>query len=365
MSSTLGIIFKVTTWGESHGKALGVVIDGCPSGVKIDIKNIFKNLQRRKTGKNKFVSSRKETDSIEVLSGIFNGISTGTPISIIVHNKDSNSSDYENIKDVFRPGHADYSYYMKYGIRDYRGGGRASARETTARVIAGSIAKDILSELGIKILAYTSSIGNIEINNSNVKEEEIFENDFYMPCNSTAKKVEEFLTKVIQDKNSIGGTVTCNIYGIKAGIGEPIFEKLDAVLAKSILSIGGTKGIEFGLGFNSSKTSGFENNDEFFYENNKILKRTNNSGGILGGISDGDTINFKVAFKAPSSISKEQLTVNEKNENISISISGRHDPVIAPRAVVVVEAMTAITILDYILINLTRKIDNIKKIYFN
>lgn len=361
--STFGNIFKVTTWGESHGKAIGVVIDGCPAGVKISEENIQKDLDRRKPGKSNFASKRKESDKVEILSGVFNGISTGTPISLMVFNEDSISKDYSDIKDVYRPGHADYCYDQKYGFRDYRGGGRASGRETVARVIAGSIAKEVLSELNISFLTYTSSIGAIEVDKENIKENEIFENDFFIPCNSTAKKVEDFLIELMKEKDSVGGTVTCNIYGLKAGIGEPVFDKLDASLSKAILSIGATKGIEFGLGFKSSKICGHSNNDSFYVKDNMVLKNTNNSGGILGGISDGSNINFKVAFKPTPSIFKTQDTVNSLNENIKINIKGRHDPVVVPRAVIVVEAMAAITILDYLLINLTRRIDNIKSLY--
>lgn len=363
--SSYGNIFKVTTWGESHGKAIGVVIDGCPAGLSLYKSDIEKDLFKRKTGKSKYNSQRKEEDKIEILSGIFNSKTTGTPISILVFNKDANSKDYEKIKNIYRPGHADYTYDNKYGFRDYRGGGRSSGRETIARVIAGAIAKKILNELGVIIIAYTESIGKIKVSKKNIKIKEIFENELYMPCNKTAKLAKNILKNTITQNDSIGGCVYCIVKGLKCGIGEPVFEKLDANLSKAILSIGAVKGIEFGSGFSSTKNYGSKNNDEFFCKDNNINKKTNNSGGILGGISEGFEINFRVAIKPTSSISKTQNTINTKKENVKITINGRHDPLIVNRAVVVVEAMTAITILDQIFIALTSKLSNLKLFYNN
>ncbi len=297
------------------------------------------------------------------MSGIFKGKTTGTPISLIVHNKDYISKDYNNIKDIYRPSHADFTYDKKYGFRDYRGGGRASARETVARVCAGAIAKKILLDLGINILAYTSSVGNIKV--KNIDLDYINKNPLKIPCEETAKKAIQLLDNLINENNSIGGTAYCEITGLKAGIGEPVFEKLDAMLSKAIMSIGATKGIEFGLGFLASEKKGNEYNDIFYSENNEVLKKSNNSGGILGGISDGSKITMNIAFKPTPSISIPQDTINNNLENVNVTIKGRHDPFIIPRAIPIIEAMVAITLLDYILINMTRKIECVKNAYFN
>ena len=297
------------------------------------------------------------------MSGIFKGKTTGTPISLIVHNKDYISKDYNNIKDIYRPSHADFTYDKKYGFRDYRGGGRASARETVARVCAGAIAKKILLDLGINILAYTSSVGNIKV--KNIDLDYINKNPLKIPCEETAKKAIQLLDNLINENNSIGGTAYCEITGLKAGIGEPVFEKLDAMLSKAIMSIGATKGIEFGLGFLASEKKGNQYNDIFYSENNEVLKKSNNSGGILGGISDGSKITMNIAFKPTPSISIPQDTINNNLENVNVTIKGRHDPFIIPRAIPIIEAMVAITLLDYILINMTRKIECVKNAYFN
>ena len=281
----------------------------------------------------------------------------------MVLNKEQISKDYENIKDIFRPSHADFTYNKKYGFRDYRGGGRASARETIGRVCAGAIAKKILKDLGIDILTYTFSVGNIKVENIDLSY--IDKNPLKIPCKKTAEKCMQLLDELIKNNNSVGGTAYCEIKGLKAGIGEPVFEKLDAMLSMAIMSIGATKGIEFGLGFLSSEKIGSEYNDTFYNENGKVLKNTNNSGGILGGISDGDKITIKVAFKPTPSISIEQDTINSDLENTSIKIKGRHDPFIVPRALEVIEAMVSITLLDYILIGITRKIDCVKNAYLN
>ncbi len=297
------------------------------------------------------------------MSGVFNGKTTGTPISLIVHNKDYISKDYDNIKDIYRPSHADFTYDKKYGFRDYRGGGRASARETVARVCAGAIAKKILTDFGINILAYTSSVGNIKVKNIDLSY--INENPLKIPCKDTFKKATALLDNLIKENNSIGGTAYCEITGLKAGIGEPVFEKLDAMLSMAIMSIGATKGIEFGLGFLASEKKGSEYNDNFYSKNGKVLKKTNNSGGILGGISDGSKITINIAFKPTPSISLPQHTINTSLENKEIMIKGRHDPFIVPRAIPIIESMVAITLIDYILVNITKKIDCVKKAYLN
>lgn len=362
--SVYGNIFKISTWGESHGKALGVTIDGCPAGVEISEKDIQIDLDRRKPGSTKYSTQRKETDNVEILSGVFDGKTTGTPISLIIYNKDQRSKDYSDICNVYRPGHADYCFETKYGIRDYRGGGRSSGRETVSRVAAGAVARKILQQLGIDVCAYTISIGEISINQSNFDKAEIHNNPFAMPDKTAAKDAADFLDNTVKKQDSAGGIIQCDITGIKAGIGEPVFDKLDASLAKAIFSIGAIKGIEFGLGFESAKTYGSFNNDEFFINNeNKIIKYTNHSGGILGGMSDGSQITFRTAVKPTPSISKTQKTVTNKFENVEININGRHDPVIVPRAVIVVEAMTAITLVDYIFLNMASRIDRIVEFY--
>lgn len=360
MSSTLGKNFVISTWGESHGKALGVVIDGCPAGISLCEEDIQKDLDRRKPGQSKFSTPRKEEDIVEILSGVFEGKTTGTPISLLIKNTNQQSKDYSQIANYYRPGHADYTYDQKYGFRDYRGGGRSSGRETASRVAAGAIAKKILSTLGIDVLAYTFSIANIEINRDNFNRQEIFDNPLSIPDIEAYKKANNFIEKIKTQEDSVGGVVECIVNGMPAGIGEPVFEKLDAVLAKAIFSIGAVKALEFGSGFECTKMLGSENNDNYYY-NNGIKKFSNNSGGILGGISDGSEIIMRVAFKPTPSIHKLQKTVTKDNQNIDIQITGRHDPIIVPRAVIVVESMTAITIVDYILQSVLSKISTIKK----
>lgn len=361
--STYGKIFKISTWGESHNKAIGVVIDGCPAGVEICEDDIQQQLNKRKPNNSKYATKRVEDDKVTILSGIFEGKTTGTPISLIVFNNNYISKDYDNIKDVYRPSHADYTYDKKYGFRDYRGGGRASARETIGRVCAGAIAKKILSQLDIHIFAYTSSVGHIKP--KNIDLDYVNENSLKLPCRQAFNDATIFLDDILKKGDSVGGTAHCEIVGLKPGIGEPVFEKLDAMLAMAIMSIGATKGVQFGLGFLSSKQTGSTYNDSFLVKNNKVLKKTNNSGGILGGISDGDNITIDIAFKPTPSISVQQNTINKNLKNENITIKGRHDPFIVPRAIPVIEAMVAITLLDYILINTTKKIDCLKCAYFN
>ncbi len=362
--SIYGTLFRITTWGESHGAGLGVVIDGCPAGLPLSEGDIQQFLDRRKPGQSAFTTKRSECDHAEILSGVFNGQTTGAPISILVKNKDQRSQDYEQFKDCYRPGHADYTFDAKYGFRDYRGGGRSSGRETIGRVAAGAVASKLLAELGIHLTTYTRSIGNICIPVSEYHYDDISKNPFYMPNESYAAQTAAFLKKCIQEKDSVGGTVECIITGMPAGIGEPVFDKLDASLSKAVMSIGAVKGIEIGDGFNAAFAKGSENNDAFFCLDARLQKKTNHSGGILGGISDGTPIILRAAIKPTPSISREQNTVTDTGENTSITITGRHDPVIVPRAVVVIESMVAITVLDMLMMNMSSKLENLKKLYF-
>ena len=360
--STFGKKFKVMTWGESHGQALGVVIDGCPAGLMLNEDDIQKYLDLRKPGQNKYATQRNEDDKVEILSGIFQGKTTGTPISLIIYNKSQRSSDYSEIASYYRPGHADYTFDIKYGFRDYRGGGRSSGRETTARVAAGAIALKLLGLFGVEFTTYAKQIGPFEINMDNFDKSNISEDLLRMPDKETSLKAQEYLDKVRAEKDSVGGIIECRIDGVYPGLGDPVFDKLDARLAYAIMSIGAVKGIEFGEGFNVANLKGSENNDEFYINkdvSNKsfdlikdVSKKTNHSGGVLGGMSDGSTIVFRCAIKPTPSIAKEQRTINKNGEDITVSIKGRHDPIIVPRAVVVVEAMAALTILDAMLENM-------------
>jgi len=360
--STFGKNFTVTTWGESHGKAIGAVVDGCPAGIPLDETDIQIDLNRRKPGESTFATSRKEDDKIEILSGVYEGKTTGTPISLLIYNTDQRSYDYSEISKVFRPGHADYTYTKKYGLRDVRGGGRSSGRETAARVAAGAIARKILLQFGVSISAYTLSIGNITIDKANFDLSEAHKNKLVMPDADAAIKVSEYLNNLKTDGDSAGGVVECVINGVPSGLGEPVFEKIDAMLAKAVLSIGAVKAVEFGVGYKSSTLTGSKNNDPFFVdEKGDVGKKTNNSGGITGGISEGFPIVLRASFKPTPSISKAQSTINVQNKNVTINIQGRHDPVIVPRAVVVVEAMIAITLTDYLFQSVLSKISLIQK----
>ncbi len=362
--STFGTIFKITTWGESHGKGVGVVVDGCPAGLPLCEEDIQLFLNRRKPGQSSYTTPRKEDDSVEILSGVFEGKTTGTPISLVVYNKNQQSKDYSDIASYYRPGHADYTFDQKYGFRDYRGGGRSSGRETIGRVAAGAIACKILNELGITLLTYTSSIGPIHINPSAFDTSVISKNPLYMPDADAAENAAAYLDACIAEQNSSGGVVECIVSGMPAGIGDPVFEKLDANLAKAIFSIGAVKGFEIGDGFEAARATGRVNNDSFIRkENGSIGKATNHSGGILGGMSDGSDLILRAAIKPTPSVSATQNTVNQNGEEISINIKGRHDPVIVPRAVVVVEAMTAITIVDLLFTNMSAQMKHLKEFY--
>lgn len=357
--STYGNIFKITTWGESHGKALGVVVDGCPAGIDLCEDDIQVFLNKRKPGQSKFTTQRNEDDKVEILSGIFEGKTTGTPISMIVHNKDHHSADYSQIASYYRPGHADYTFDSKYGFRDYRGGGRSSGRETIGRVAAGAIAAKILEQLGVTITTYSKSIGNIEIDYAKFDKNEIDNNALYMPDSDAAAKASELLKNKMAEKDSVGGIIECLVDGMPVGVGEPVFDKLDANLSKAIMSIGATKGVEIGDGFAVALSNGSNDNDGFKIDNGKIVKTTNHAGGIMGGMSDGSQIIIRTAIKPTPSIAQTQETVNKSGEDIEINIKGRHDPIIVPRAVVVVESMVAITLVDMMFQAMTSRIDKI------
>ena len=349
--STLGTVFCIMTWGESHGKGVGVTIDGCPAGLSLCEEDIQKYLNRRKPGQSRFTTARQEGDQVEILSGVFEGRTTGTPIALIVRNLDQRSRDYRDIMEVYRPGHADFCFDAKYGFRDYRGGGRSSGRETIGRVAAGAVACRLLEHYGIRVNAYTKSIGDIAIDPQRFDLAQRDKNLLYMPDEMAAAAAAEYLEKLIQEQDSCGGVVECVIRGVPVGVGEPVFDKLDACLAKAIMSIGAVKGFEIGDGFAAARSRGSMNNDAFYMdEDGGVRKRTNHSGGILGGISDGSDIIFRAAFKPTPSISKEQQTVNRSGENVQIFIKGRHDPIVVPRAVVVVEAMAALTVADLLLL---------------
>lgn len=362
--STLGTIWKVTTWGESHGKAIGVVVDGCPAGLKLEETDIQQYLDRRKPGQSRFTTKRKEADQVEILSGVFEGKTTGTPISMVIWNTDQRSKDYGSIMEVYRPGHADFTFDEKFGFRDYRGGGRSSGRETIGRVAAGAIAACFLKHLGITVTAYTKSVGPFEIKPVQFHMEERDANRLFMPDKETAALAEEYLEQMMGKLDSVGGVVECVIDGVPAGIGDPVFEKYDAALAKAVMSIGAVKGFEIGDGFAAAHALGSRNNDGFCKGDKKgVEKTTNHAGGILGGISDGSQVVLRAAFKPTPSIAQPQKTVTRQGEETEIEIKGRHDPIVVPRAVVVVEAMAALTTADLLLANMGARLDRIVSFY--
>jgi len=354
--NSFGTIFKVTTFGESHGKCVGCVVDGCPSNIKISEQYIQKELDKRKPGQSSITTQRQEEDRVQIMSGVFEGKTTGTPIMLLILNKDQNSKDYSNIKDIFRPSHGDYTYLEKYGIRDYRGGGRSSARETAARVAAGAIAQKILKEkLNIEFLSYVQQVGNIktDIDFNSVTQEQIEQNIVRCPNSETAKQIIKLIQETKEQGDSIGGIIQGVIKNVPTGLGEPVFDKLSAQLAKAMMSINATKGFEYGSGFNCVDFKGSEHNDEFYIKNEKVKTKTNNSGGIQAGISNGEIINFRVAFKPTPTISKPQQTVNIHKQETTIQANGRHDPCVLPRAVSIVNAMAALVIMDMYLLNST------------
>lgn len=361
--SSFGTIFKITTWGESHGKALGVVVDGCPAGLELCEEDIQRYLDRRKPGTSSITTQRKEDDCVEILSGVFEGKTTGTPISMMVRNTSQISKDYGNIATCYRPGHADYTFDQKYGFRDYRGGGRSSGRETIGRVAAGAIAAKLLAQMGITVQAYTRSIGPVQANLNEFDAEAILQTTTSMPDRKADEEAVAFLQKARSNSDSVGGCMECRVTGLPAGIGDPVFEKLDANLAKAVMSIGAVKAVEIGDGCAVSERVGSENNDAFRMADGKIVKATNHAGGILGGISDGDTLLVRAHVKPTPSIYSTQQTVNQSGEEIELAIQGRHDPIIVPRAVVVLECMTAITILDAMMVNMSAKLDRLVDFY--
>ena len=359
--STFGNIFRITTWGESHGKGIGVVIDGCPAGLELCENDIQVYLNRRKPGQGKYTTPRNESDTVQILSGVFEGKTTGTPISLAIFNQDQRSHDYTEIASYYRPGHADYTFDEKFGFRDYRGGGRSSGRETAGRVAAGAVAAKLLAQLGITITAYTKSIGPVAIDSFDINE--IENNSLRMPDAKAAKEAQIYLDESLKNHDSSGGIESCQVTGVPAGLGNPVFEKLDANLAKAMFSIGAVKSFEIGSGKDAARDIGSHNNDALYAENGQVKFKTNYAGGILGGMSNGNTIYMETGFKPTPSISKEQETCNRNGENIHIQIKGRHDPIIVPRAVVVVECMAALVILDALLDNMTARVDNIVSFY--
>lgn len=361
MGNSFGKLFKITTFGESHGVALGVIVEGCPAGLEIDESQIIAEMQRRKPGQSKITTQRKEEDEIEILSGVFEGKSTGTPIGIVIRNADQKSKDYSHISDKFRPSHADYTYFEKYGIRDYRGGGRSSARETAARVAGGAIAKQLLATKGITIQAYVSQVGELKLakDYSSLNLAEAENNIVRCPDPETAEAMIALIDSVRLDRDTIGGVVSCVITNTPPGLGEPVFDRLHAELGKAMLSINAVKGFEYGSGFEGVKMRGSAHNDAFVQENNKVKTTTNHSGGIQGGISNGADIYFSVAFKPVATIMQDQASVNEAGEAVTVSGKGRHDPCVVPRAVPIVEAMAALVIADYLLISKTDKLQDL------
>lgn len=358
MGNIFGRKFRISTFGESHGPALGVIIDGCPAGLAIDESQIRLEMERRKPGQSKITTQRNEADEFEILSGIFEDKTTGTPIGILIRNKDAKSKDYSHIADKFRPSHADYTYHEKYGVRDYRGGGRSSARETAARVAAGAIAKQFLHTKNITIRAYVSQVGALKLEKSyqELDLNDIDKNIVRCPDAETADKMIDLIDQTRKNRDTLGGIVTGVIQGVPAGLGEPVFDKLHAELGKAMLSINAVKGFEYGSGFEGVKLNGSEHNDEFIKQEGQVKTRTNHSGGIQGGISNGQDIYFNVAFKPVATIMQDQESINEKGEKVIVSGKGRHDPCVVPRAVPIVEAMAALVITDFYLLNQITKL---------
>ncbi len=357
MGNTFGNRFKIHTFGESHGKAIGVTIDGCPAGMDIDEPFIQQELDRRKPGQSHITTQRQESDTFQILSGVFEGKTTGTPIMLLIPNEDQRSKDYSHIADKYRPSHADYTYQEKYGIRDYRGGGRSSARETAARVAAGAVAKLFLQPKNINIHAYVSQVGSMKLQKDYQELDLSFaeENIVRCPDPEMAKKMIAYIDETRKKRDTIGGIVSCVITGVPAGLGEPVFDKLHAELGKAMLSINAVKGFEYGSGFEGIKMYGSAHNDLFYNEAGQIHTKTNHSGGIQGGISNGEDIYFNVAFKPVATIMQDQESVNQTGEAAVVSGKGRHDPCVVPRAVPIVEAMAALVIADFYLLNKTTK----------
>jgi chorismate synthase len=355
--NSYGKLFRITTFGESHGPAIGVIIDGCPAGLHIDESFIQSELDRRKPGQSKITTQRKESDTFKILSGVFEGQTTGTPIAIVIENEDQRSKDYSHIADTFRPSHADYTYEAKYGNRDYRGGGRSSARETAARVAAGAVAKLLLKMNQVEVSGYVSQVGEIKAPHYSKLDLKTTESNIVRcPDATTAEAMIALIDKVRKDQDTIGGMVTCIIKNTPTGLGEPVFDKLHAELGKAMLSINAVKGFEYGSGFEGTRLRGSQHNDEFYNDSGKIKTRTNHSGGVQGGISNGEDIYFNVAFKPVATIMKDQQSVDKDGNETTVSGKGRHDPCVVPRAVPIVEAMAALVIADFLLRNKVAKV---------
>ena len=366
--SSFGTIFKITTWGESHGKGIGVIIDGCPAGIPLNAEWVQAYLNRRKPGQTRYATPRKENDTVAIESGLFEGQTTGTPISMAVYNETQRSADYSEIAGYYRPGHADFTFDAKYGFRDYRGGGRSSGRETIGRVAAGAVACALLKELGISVTAYTKSIGTISAAPSSfapdILSSERDASPLFMPGREASDAAEEYLKDTMKQFDSAGGIIECIISGMPAGVGDPVFEKLDANLAKAVVSIGAVKGFEIGSGFSCAQANGSSNNAAFLgIRNGRAKKATSHAGGPLGGISDGSDIVLRAAVKPTPSIFREQQTILRDASPVRVQVKGRHDPVIVPRAVVVVEAMAALTVTDALLVNMSARMDRIREFY--
>jgi chorismate synthase len=362
LNNTYGTLFQISTFGESHGLAIGVVIDGCPAGLKIDEAFIQSELSRRRPGQSSIVTQRQEEDTFEILSGVFEGESTGTPIAIVIRNQDAKSKDYSHIADKFRPSHADYTYFAKYGVRDYRGGGRSSARETAARVAAGAVAKLLLKRVAnINIQAYVSEVGPLKLT-KNYKEIDFSlteSNAVRCPDTALAQEMEDFIKQIRKEGDTIGGVVSAVIQNVPVGWGEPVFDKLHAELGKAMLSINAVKGFEYGSGFEGVNMRGSEHNDIFTKEDGKVKTQSNHSGGVQGGISNGEDIYFRVAFKPVATTMRDQDSLNEAGESVTVSGKGRHDPCVVPRAVPIVEAMAALVLADFYLRSKSSKLDSI------
>ncbi|HET9486690.1 MAG TPA: chorismate synthase [Chryseosolibacter sp.] len=357
MGNSYGKIFRITTFGESHGPAIGVIIDGCPAGLHIDEVYIQSELARRKPGQSRITTQRKEDDIFRILSGVFEGVSTGMPIAVVIENQDQRSKDYSHIAESFRPSHADYTYEAKYGVRDYRGGGRSSARETAARVAAGAVAKLLLKQNGISVQGYVSQVGDVKappFTELDLSKSE--ENIVRCPDKATAEKMISLIDQVRMERDTIGGIVTCVIMNTPVGLGEPVFDKLHAELGKAMLSINAVKGFEFGSGFEGIKMRGSQHNDAFYTEGGRVRTKTNYSGGIQGGISNGEAIYFNVAFKPVATIMQDQESVDKEGRAVTVSGKGRHDPCVVPRAVPIVESMAALVVADFLLQARTAKI---------
>ena len=356
--NSTGYVFRLHTFGESHGPAIGGIIDGCIPGLNIDVEKVQNQLDRRKPGQSEISTQRKESDVVQFLSGIFEGVTTGTPIGFQLLNEDQRSGDYSNLKDTYRPSHADFTYEAKYGIRDHRGGGRSSARETACRVVAGAVAQQILDLANIKVTAFVSQVGSVRMKNDHpgIDLSGIDANPVRCPESSTAAEMKELIAQLMDEGDTIGGIITCHISGCPAGLGEPVFDKLHAELGKAMLSINAVKGFEIGSGFAGTQLPGSVHNDAFENQDGKIATKTNHSGGIQGGISNGMDICFSVAFKPVASISKNQETVDKDGVSTDISIKGRHDPCVVPRAVAIVEAMAALVLADHWLRNKTARL---------